>query len=254
MSFRVVPVLDLKAGRAVHAVGGHRDQYQSLRSIWQPGPEPVPLARTLRDALGLNTLYLADLDAIGGDPPSVGVYQKLAELGLELWIDAGLRDPASAAPLIDLGLGDLSLVAGLETVRGPGALAGIIARVGSDRMIFSLDLMAGRALVAEASTWRTHDPRELVRQAIDLGVHRLLILDLARVGTGQGLGSETLLAQIRAAHPEVAISVGGGVARIEDVLELYKAGAASVLVGSAIHDGRIDRAALDRLDGMVRGR
>ena len=253
MSFRVVPVLDLKEGRAVHAVGGRRHQYQSLRSIWQSSPEPIPLARTLRDALGLDTLYLADLDAIGGAAPSVGIYRGLAELGLELWIDAGLRDGRSASPLIDLGDRALTLVAGLETVAGPRGLAEIAARLGTLRMIFSLDLFQGRPLVAAQSTWGTHDPLELVQQATDLGVRRLLILDLARVGTGRGLGTEALLARIREAHPDLAIIVGGGVARIEDVLGLYEAGAASVLVGSALHDGRIGRNELDQLDRVVRG-
>jgi phosphoribosylformimino-5-aminoimidazole carboxamide ribotide isomerase len=251
MSFRVVPVLDLKQGRAVHAVGGRRHQYQALRSIWQSGPEPIPLARTLRAALGLDTLYLADLDAIAGAPPSVGVYRGLAELGLELWIDAGLRDALSAIPLINPAAPERTLVAGLETVRGPGELAGIVATVGADRLIFSLDLFQGRILVADDSTWGTHDPLELVRQAIDLGMHRVLILDLSRVGTGRGLGTEALIARIREAHPDVAIIAGGGVARIEDVLHLQEAGAASVLVGSAIHDGRIARHELDQLGRRV---
>jgi phosphoribosylformimino-5-aminoimidazole carboxamide ribotide isomerase len=252
MSFRVVPVLDLKAGQAVHAVGGRRQQYQALRSIWQSGPQPIPLARRIRDALGLETFYLADLDAIGGAAPRVEVYRGLAELGLELWIDAGLRQARAATPLIELGFGDLTLVAGLETLEGPRVLAELGAQVGTDRLIFSLDLFQGRARVATSSTWPTQEPLELLYQAIDLGVHRLLLLDLARVGTGRGIGTEDLLAQIRAAHPNVAILVGGGVARIEEVLALYEAGAAGVLVGSALHDGRIGRPELDRLERRVR--
>ena len=136
----------------------------------------------------------------------------------------------------------------LETLEGPRVLAELVAQVGTDRLIFSLDLFQGRILVAGDSTWGTNDPLELVHQAIDLGMHRVLILDLARVGTGQGLGTEDLLARIREAHPDVAIVAGGGVARIEDVLDLQKAGAASVLVGSAIHDGRIGRNELDQLE------
>ena len=92
MPFRVVPVIDLKGGRAVHAVGGQRDQYQPLRGIWQASPHPERLARALRDGLGLDALYLADLDAIQGGRPGTAIYRQLDSLGLDLWIDAGLRE------------------------------------------------------------------------------------------------------------------------------------------------------------------
>ena len=101
MDFRVVPVIDLKGGRAVHAIGGRRDQYQPLRSVWQASPLPIPLAVALRDGLGLDSLYLADLDAIAGGP-RISLYRGLADLGLDLWIDAGLRDARSPDPLLGL--------------------------------------------------------------------------------------------------------------------------------------------------------
>ena len=69
LSFRVIPVIDLKGGMAVHAVGGRRDQYRPLRSVWQASASPIALAAALRDDLGIDRLYLADLDAIEGRPP-----------------------------------------------------------------------------------------------------------------------------------------------------------------------------------------
>src|SRR5262245_13537065 len=118
MHFQVVPVLDLKDGRAVHAVGGRRDQYQPISSVRLAGSEPLPLARALCEALGLTTLYLADLDAIAGRPPSVGLYRQLMELGLDLWIDPGLREAGSVTPLLDLDGRHLRIIVGLETVAG----------------------------------------------------------------------------------------------------------------------------------------
>jgi len=41
--------------------------------------------------------------------------------------------------------------------------------------------------------------------------------------------------------------VGGGISRIEEVLALRNAGAAAVLIGSALHDGRIGARELARL-------
>jgi phosphoribosylformimino-5-aminoimidazole carboxamide ribotide isomerase len=56
---RVVGVIDLKAGAAVHAVRGERERYR-------PVGDPLSLAHRFRDALGLDELYVANLDAISG--------------------------------------------------------------------------------------------------------------------------------------------------------------------------------------------
>ncbi len=241
MHFRIVPVIDLRGGQAVHAVGGRRDQYQPLRSIWQASPRPIPLAIALRDGLGLEGLYLADLDAIAGGPPSVELYRELADLGLELWIDAGLREVRSAGHLLDLALPKLNAVIGLESVSGPDRLASMIERIRPDRTIFSLDLFDGHPRFSLDADWKTDDPIEIADRAISEGVERLILLELTRVGTGRGIGTHRLLTRLRDEYPDVEISVGGGISSIEEIQELRRVGASGVLVGSAIHDGRIGR-------------
>ena len=65
---RVVPVIDLKGGMAVHAVRGERERYRPVRSvITDDAGDPVALARAFASELGLDELYVADLDAIGGE-------------------------------------------------------------------------------------------------------------------------------------------------------------------------------------------
>jgi phosphoribosylformimino-5-aminoimidazole carboxamide ribotide isomerase len=66
-----------------------------------------------------------------------------------------------------------------------------------------------------------------------------LLLDLARVGTGKGTGTMTLLKRLRAEDSDLEITVGGGVSHGAELLALEKAGADAVLVGSALHDGRL---------------
>ena len=119
------------------------------------------------------------------------------------------------------------------------ALSDIIERVGSTDVIFSLDLFEGQPKIATPATWGTENPLELASAAIACGVQHLLILDLARVGMGQGPGSNRLLSQIRADHPSVKVCLGGGISRIEEITDLRNYGASAVLVGSAIHDGRV---------------
>ena len=93
--FQVIPVLDILNGQAVHAVGGRRAHYQPIQSILHASSEPIPLARALRDSLGLQTLYLADLDAIGGRPPRLDIYREIINSNIHIWIDAGVRDVGS---------------------------------------------------------------------------------------------------------------------------------------------------------------
>ena len=114
-------------------------------------------------------------------------------MGLSLWADPGVVDGASLPSLMDAGVS--RIVAGLETVRGPGALAEILDLAGPDRVVFSLDLRDGLPKVAEGAEWGTSDPHALAESVLALGVRRLLLLDLACVGTGQGVGTMTLLSR-----------------------------------------------------------
>ena len=238
MPIRVIPVLDVKSGLAVRAIGGDRDHYRPLRTRLHPDSDPLGVARGFRDALKLRQLYLADLDAIAGKAPDRTLYQAVRSLGLDLWVDAGIRDRTSLPPLLDSGAA--TIVAGLETVRGPAALGAILDVLAPDRLVFSLDLRAGRPLIAgDGPGWGTTDPFTLAATVVALGIHRLLLLDLARVGTGQGTGLLPLLARLREAHPGLEITVGGGIADCDEVRALARAGVHSVLIGSALHDGRI---------------
>jgi phosphoribosylformimino-5-aminoimidazole carboxamide ribotide isomerase len=248
-SFQVIPVLDLKNGRAVAAVAGQRDHYQPVRSILHVTSDPFELAVALREVLGLHTLYLADLDSIAGNAPDFALYDKLISSGFHLIIDAGLRNLKSAGRLLELDRSSSTIVAGLETLDDPGVLGEIIEKLGAERTMFSLDLFNGRPRIAMPGAWKSDNPLDLVHEVIEQGARRLLLLDLARVGTGRGLGTLSLLSQIRADHREVQISAGGGISGITQILELKDAGACAALVASAFHDGRIGPSELAALAG-----
>jgi phosphoribosylformimino-5-aminoimidazole carboxamide ribotide isomerase len=244
-AFRVIPVIDVMHGQAVHAVGGIRSHYRPLRSVLHPSSIPLEIARAYLNVLGLSAVYLADLDAITRNEPNRSLYGALLSLGIDVWIDAGVRTMDDLEPL--LGLEHLTIVVGLESVGGPEAFATILECAGADRVVFSLDLFKGMPRVSASASWPSVDLIRLSRMVIDLGVRQLLLLELSRVGTGQGTGTETLRMALLDARPEIQVTVGGGISGIDEVLRLRSAGAASVLVGSAIHDGRIGRRELNRL-------
>jgi phosphoribosylformimino-5-aminoimidazole carboxamide ribotide isomerase len=243
--FQLIPVLDVQSGRAVHAVAGLRAHYQPVQSRLHAGSNPLDLARAFRRTLGRDTLYLADLDAIAGAPPNLDLARQLCALGLHLWLDLGLTGPDSINPLLDL---EATFVAGLETVAGPRELETMVHKAGASRVILSIDLDRGRPRIAQPAAWHVHSPLEIARIAIDHGLRRLLVLDLARVGLGGGLGTLDLIEQVREIDPEIELALGGGIHSIDQVIEARARGASAVLVASALHDGRIGPDQIARLN------
>ena len=227
---RVLPVLDLMGGHVVRGIAGRRAEYRPLARA----SDPLTVARGFRRDFGLATLYVADLDAIAAKPPSIAVYEQLMADGFTLWLDAGLRGAADAKPL----LGAHRLIAGLETLASPGHLAELVDEVGAERLVFSLDLKDGKPL---ASTDWPVDPMAIARTAISFGIRSIIVLDLARVGVGQGIGTGDLCVSLRREFPPLEIITGGGIRQASDLLNLETLGVDWALVASALHDGEIGR-------------
>lgn len=232
--FRVIPVIDIRGGIVVRAIGGRRDQYQPLTSRLTNSTDPLQVACDLRDFIETDELYLADLDAIAGQPPALTLFETLARNGFRLWVDAGVRLPADVGPLFDASV--TNAILGLETLKSPDTLMAITARWEPARTIFSLDLAQGRPLGWPA-TWPTQ-PEKVVDVLATLNIRRVILLDLARVGTGTGTGTEHLCTWAKNTYPDLEIIVGGGVHGPEDLPRLKAAGASAALIASALHDGR----------------
>ncbi len=240
---RVLPVLDVMGGQVVRGLGGRRQEYRPIRSRLTASSQPLDVAQAFRDELALEELYLADLDAIAGAEPAWSLFTDLHARGFRLLVDAGVRTLTGACQLAEAGID--SIVVGLETVQGPAELAAIVRALG-DRVVFSLDLREGKPL-GESPLWEGYDALSIAVEAVRLGVRRLLVLDLARVGLGAGVGTSELCAHLNAAAPDVEISAGGGVRDRADLEALRSCGVRCVLAASALHDGRLTRADLDGL-------
>ena len=62
---KVIPVMDLLNGEVVQGKGGRRNEYQPFSdSIISNNPEPISVAKSFNEKLGLDWFYIADLDRI----------------------------------------------------------------------------------------------------------------------------------------------------------------------------------------------
>jgi phosphoribosylformimino-5-aminoimidazole carboxamide ribotide isomerase len=213
----------------VHAVRGERERYRPLRSSLVAGSDPLEVARGFRDRLGLDELYVADLDAIAGGPLHAEALAALVQEA-RVMVDAGVTDPATVRSLLELGAA--RVVIGTETLVDAAALE----RLAGLPLVLSLDLRDGRVLSPDPDLVQLAPAEALGRLA--RSVREVIALDLSRVGSGTGPAVE-LVGELRTRFPELELLAGGGVRDLGDLRALAEAGAAGALVATALHGGAI---------------
>ena len=222
----IIPVIDLKAGRVVHAQRGNRDSYRPVQSRICRGSEPRDIVAALLAVHPFRMLYIADLDAIQGHGSNLAAIRAVRRHfpALRLWVDNGLHHPLACSEWLAQDRGELVL--GSEA-QHDAAILGSFGDEERRRLILSLDYKDGRFLgPAQLLAERRHWP------------DRIIVMTLSRVGSGGGPDMELLL-RWRTEIPAKQIFAAGGVRGGEDLLALAGAGISGVLVATALHEQRI---------------
>ena len=231
---KIIPVIDVLNGIAVHAIRGRRKEYQPLKSVLCNSVDPFEVAKTFK-TLGFSELYLADLDAITGKQVNFEVYRRIVrETMLELMVDAGISEIEMAKEMLENQVS--KIVIGTETLRSKSFVQEAVKLLGNDRLIVSLDLMGDKVLV-KLGFDGCKDALCLLRDFRRMGVLGFIVLDLARVGSGEGVNMDFLKQAI--ASLGRGVYVGGGVRGLADLIELRDLGVSGALVATALHNGKI---------------
>lgn len=231
---RIIGVIDLKDGVAVHARGGRRDAYtpvEQAAGVSIDG-DAVKLARLYLETFGIRDIYIADLRAIAAGTPQHDVIRTVSSLGARVHVDAGVTSPAGARELIRSGAH--AIVVGLETLPSYDALEDIAVRIAAPT-VFSLDLRDGVPMGAVAGA---ASPEEVARRAFISGAFQMIVLDVARVGSSAG-PDLSMMRRIRRAVRVPRLLTAGGIRHLDDLRELVAAGCEGVLVATALHEGRL---------------
>jgi phosphoribosylformimino-5-aminoimidazole carboxamide ribotide isomerase len=188
----------------------------------------------VRERFGLDEVYVADLDAIGGGPGSAEIVAALARQG-RVMVDAGTTAATTVAPLLELGVA--RVVIGTESLPGAEAFARLRHELPGAPLVVSLDLRGGRLLSPHPALRGLAAVDALARLA-EAGAREAIVLDLSRVGSGEG-PDVTLLGELHARFPDVELLAGGGVRDADDLRALAGAGTSGALVATALHRGAI---------------
>ena len=224
--FEVIPAVDVQNGEVVQLVAGERGTEKRYGEPQTAADQWV--------GQGAETLHLVDLDgAFEGERINSAAFETIIETSeVDLQIGGGIRTAADAFELLELGVDRVIL--GTAAVETPEIVAEISERYPGSVMV-SLDAKDGEVVVAGWTESTGLDPAEAAERYEQLGAGAILFTDVDVEGQLEGVNTE-LVSRVCAAV-EIPVVASGGVATIEDMLALRDAGAAAVVVGTALYEG-----------------
>jgi cyclase len=234
VAVRVIPCLDVAAGRVVKGVN-----FENLRDQG----DPVELARRYFEQ-GADELTFLDVTATVDDRSTTyDVVRATAEqVFIPLTVGGGVRSPEDVARL--LGSGADKVGVNSAAIARPELVAEIADRFGAQVLVLSLDVKRSAA-TPSGFVVTTHggrketdlDALEWARRAIELGAGELLVNSIDADGTKEGFDLE-LIREMRAISA-VPVIASGGAGKVTDFPPAIEAGADAVLAASVFHQGEL---------------
>ncbi|MFC8723289.1 imidazole glycerol phosphate synthase subunit HisF, partial [Kitasatospora sp. NPDC057198] len=235
LAVRVIPCLDVDAGRVVKGVN-----FQNLRDAG----DPVELAK-LYDAQGADELTFLDITASSGSRETTyDVVRRTAEqVFIPLTVGGGVRAVEDVDRLLRAGADKVGV--NTAAIARPELVREIAQRFGRQVLVLSVDARRCPEGTETASGFEvtTHGGRrgtgldaiEWAVRAAELGAGEILLNSMDADGTKDGYDLE----MIRAARKAVSIPViaSGGAGKLADFAPAVDAGADAVLAASVFHFG-----------------
>src|SRR5262245_24602133 len=230
---RIIPAIDLRAGRVVRLVEGRQDSTTTY--------DKDPLAAALQyEAQGASLIHVVDLDAafrVGGSVNREIIASLVEAVTLPIQVGGGVRSIADIDLLVQ-NMGARYVVLGTLAVEQPQVVAQAAARFG-DSIVVGIDAR-GREVASHGWTRPSSiDAVSLAQQMADLGIQRIIYTDITRDGKLEGPNLETT--REIALGSGLRITASGGISSIEDLQRLASLevdGCDSCIVGKAIYEGR----------------
>ena len=237
VAVRVVPCLDVDAGRVVKGV--------NLRELRDAGG-PVEMAR-LYDAEGADELVFLDITASSGSRETTyDVVRRTAEqVFIPLTVGGGVRSAQDVDRLLRAGADKVGV--NTAAIARPELLGEISTRFGNQVLVLSVDARRTPPGTVTESGFEvtTHGGRvgtgldavAWARRGAELGVGEVLLNSMDADGTRAGYDVE-LLRAVREVV-DVPVIASGGAGRVEDFAPAVEAGADAVLAASVFHFGTL---------------
>jgi phosphoribosylformimino-5-aminoimidazole carboxamide ribotide isomerase len=227
---RIIPAIDIIDGKCVRLTKGDYSTQKTYNN------NPVEVAKEF-EAAGIKYLHLVDLDgAKSGHIVNHKVLNTIAnETGLIIDFGGGVKTDADLKIAFDSGASQIT--AGSIAVKSPEIVYQWIATYGSDKIILGADCMNRKIAIQGWQDATEFDVIDFIKMYKTKGIDNVICTDIAKDGMLQGAANDLYLDILNAVN--INLIASGGIATINDVLQMQQLGCEGVIIGKAIYEGRI---------------
>lgn len=231
----IIPAIDLIDGCVVRL---HQGDYGARRDYGED-----PLARLQRyQASGAQLLHIVDLTG-AKDPKARQIpllRELLGNLSIPVQTGGGIRSADDVRSLLDACAA--RVVVGSAAVKRTDEVAGWMKTFGADKLVLALDVRINKAGNAEVavSGWQENSGvlmDDLIRAFEPAGLRYVLTTDISKDGTLAGPNT-ALYAKLAQTFPNIDFQASGGIGSLDDIRAVSHTGAAGVIVGRALLEGK----------------
>lgn len=231
----IIPAIDLIDGCVVRL---HQGDYGARRDYGED-----PHARLQRyQASGAQLLHIVDLTG-AKDPKARQIpllRELLGSLSIPVQTGGGIRSADDVRSLLDAGAA--RVVVGSAAVKRTDEVAGWMKTFGADKLVLALDVRINKAGNAEVavSGWQENSGvlmDDLIRAFEPAGLRYVLTTDISKDGTLAGPNT-ALYAKLAQTFPNIDFQASGGIGSLDDIRAVSHTGAAGVIVGRALLEGK----------------
>ncbi len=168
---RIIPVVDIKGGKVVHAKRGERDKYKPLITKLSLEANPVEFVKNLN----FNRIYVADLDSIMFRRPNLNILEIITKIRKTL-LDVGIRNYDDY--IYFKKKLNCDIIVASETLKNEKELENIVKK---DRnVIFSIDIKDMKVI----SNFLPEDIKEAFKYIREnFGIKRFIFINMSAIGT-----------------------------------------------------------------------
>ncbi len=223
----MIPSIDIRQGRCVQLVGGRPETERIYDNPAKQAQRWV--------AEGASYLHVIDLDAAMGVGDNFKhVAEVLANVRIGIQVGGGIRTRERACEL--LGIGASRVILGTAAVKNPELVRELVGLAGGSRVIVALDSRSGKVAIEGWQEQTEKSMLDLAREFERLGVGGFLFTNVDVEGRMTGINVRAIRELIGTV--KIPVFVAGGVSSLDDVVLAKDAGAAGLVVGMALYEGK----------------